>query len=88
MDKDDLERIIYEHYNYLKQIIEQYKKDLEYRKDILKVEQKHNHSTYDTEKNIEWLQAKNEIATIIQEEFEDIIRNNGIEIEDIIKECE
>ena len=54
----------------------------------MKVEQKHNHSTYNVEKDIEWLQAKYETAETILEEFEDSIKHNSIKIEDIIKESE
>lgn len=88
MEKEDLIQTVYEHNKHLKESIEQIKKDIAYQNDVLKINEKHNKNTYETKNKIEKLETRLEMLENINEDFEDIMNENDVNIEDINKECE
>lgn len=88
MEKEDLIQTVYEHNKHLKESIEQIKKDIAYQNDVLKINEKHNKNTYETKNEIEKLETRLEMLENINEDFEDIMNENDVNIEDINKECE
>ncbi len=87
MEKDDLIQVIYNHNEYLIESIEQVKKDIAYQNDLLKINEKHNKSTIETENEIEKLETKLETLEIIKEGFDDELNDNDVDMEEITKHC-
>lgn len=87
MEKDDLIQVIYNHNEYLIESIEQVKKDIAYQNDLLKINEKHNKSTIETENEIEKLETKLETLEIIKEGFDDELNDNYVDMEEITKHC-
>jgi hypothetical protein len=87
VEKDDLIQVIYNHNEYLIESIEQVKKDIAYQNDLLKINEKHNKSTIETENEIEKLETKLETLEIIKEGFDDELNDNDVDMEEITKHC-
>lgn len=86
MDRDDLIQTIYNHNKHLKESIEQIKKDIAYQNDLLKINEKHSKSTYETKNAIEKLETRLETLENIKDDFEDNMDENDIDIEEITKQ--
>lgn len=87
MEKEDLIRVIYNHNEYLIESIEQIKKDIAYQNDLLKINEKHSKSTFETKSEIEKLETKLETLENIKEGFEDELNDNDVDMEEITKHC-
>lgn len=88
MEKEDLIQGIYEFHKDLKGCIEQTKKDIEFKKDILAVNIKHGKDKVEIEKKIDELQIMLRTLEQVGNMLIDDMHENDAEIEDIIEYCE
>ena len=88
MEKEDLIRVILNHNESLKNSIEQIKKDIDYQKDLLELNKKHNKNTTNIEDKM------NELRTILttlentQDDFNENMDDYDVDIDEMKKYLE
>lgn len=88
MEKEDLIQVIYNHNEFLKTSVKQIKQDIEYKEDILKVNEKHNRNSYEVENEITKLKTRLDVVEDILNTFNDDMENEDVDIEEITEQCE
>jgi hypothetical protein len=88
MEKEDLIQVIYNHNEFLKTSVKQIKQDIEYKEDILKVNEKHNRNSYEVENEITKLKIRLDVVEDILNTFNDDMENEDVDIEEITEQCE
>lgn len=88
MEKEDLIQVIYNHNEFLKTSVKQIKQDIEYKEDILKVNEKHNRNSYEVENEITKLKIRLDVVEDILNTFNDDMENEDVDIEEIKEQCE
>ena len=88
MYKEQLVQVLYEFNKDLKGCIEQATKDISYSKDVLAVNIKHNKNKENIENEIDDLETTLRTLEQIDEIFDNNLRENDVDINDIIEYCE
>lgn len=88
MEKEDLIQVIYNHNEFLKTSVKQIKQDIEYKEDILKVNEKHNRNSYEVENEITKLKIRLDVVEDILNTFNDDMENEDVDIEEITEQYE
>lgn len=88
MEKEDLIQVIYNHNEFLKTSVQQVKQDIEYKQDILKVNEKHGRNSFEVKEEIEKLKVRLDVVEDILNTFNNDMENEDVDIEEIIQQCE
>lgn len=88
MEKENLIQFIYDYNKEIKQNIEITKKDIEYKKDVLEINKKHNKNTSEVLNEITELKTILQTLEQTQEIFNTNLEEQEIDIEEIEKYCE